>query len=254
MNVEIRQEMLPSKNPIQVTETTVAFLGTEVKKGPGGDLVPKAEQFAGQPLTEFDFRLMKDIAIGLALNQPVLIQGGSGLGKSQTVDRMCHILGANSYSVNCHNVELDALVGKFSTDENSKSGFGWKDGTVMQAVRNGGILFLDEYNFMRGDVRAGLHQVLDSILRGTEQIVLTDNHGEVVPVHPEFRLIVAQNQPGNKNTDREVLDPAQYTRFVPINLPDDLPKEVKKARALGYIGIDNDIKICLLYTSPSPRD
>jgi MoxR-like ATPase len=243
MNPEMRNAPEIKLNPMVTEETHIEILGTKLEKGSGGDLVPKAEQFKNQSLTEFDYLLMRDIAVSLALNQPVLLQGGSGIGKSQIVDRIGYHSNKNVYSVNCHNIELDALIGKNTTDEKSKSGFGWKDGFATQAIRKGGILFLDEFNFMRDEVRSGLHQLLDNPLRGKEEVLLLDNNGEVVKVHPDFRLIVAQNPPGGKNTGRYTLDAAQYTRFVNINLPEDLPRETKKARSLSLLGKHKETQI-----------
>ena len=239
---------LPSEDrevllPVKESEGSVYFLGVEVPKGRGGDRVPNPERFSADVLTDFDFRLMRDIAVALKLNQPVLIEGGSGIGKSRTIDRMCSQLDRESYYANCHEFDADVLIGKMTTTEEAKSGFGWRDGLVVGAIRNGGVLFLDEYNFMKGGTRAALHEIIDAILQGKDEITLVDNHGERVPVHPDFRIIAAQNPPGGKHGDREVLDPAQYTRFSHVKLPENLPKDSKRARALGFLGKDNKITI-----------
>ena len=230
-------------SPIKFREESVSFLGVEVSKGQGGERVPNPDRFAKDTITDFDFRLMRDIAVTFKLNQPVLLEGGSGIGKSRTIDRMCAQLNRESYYANCHDFDADVLIGKMTTTEGTQSGFGWRDGVVINAIRNGGVLFLDEYNFMKGETRAALHEVIDAILQGKDEITLVDNHGELVPVHPDFRIIAAQNPPGGKHGDREVLDPAQYTRFSHVKLPEDLPKEVKRARALGFLGKDNEITI-----------
>lgn len=65
------------------------FHGVPLTVGRGGDLVPKKERFANDVITPFDVKLMRDIAIGLDLNLPILIEGGSDLGKTQAVDRVC---------------------------------------------------------------------------------------------------------------------------------------------------------------------
>jgi len=229
--------------PLENQEESVSFLGVNVPKGGGGERVPNLDRFSKDVLTDFDYRLMRDIAVALKLNQGVLIEGGSGIGKSRTIDRMCALLNRESYYANCHDFDADVLIGKMTTVEGTQSGFGWRDGLVVSAVRNGGVLFLDEYNFMKGETRAALHEIIDAILQGKDEITLVDNHGERVPVHPDFRIIAAQNPPGGKHGDREVLDPAQYTRFSHIKLPEDLPREVKRARALGFLGKDNEITV-----------
>ena len=110
--------------PIRESENSVYFLGVEVAKGQGGDRVPSSERFSKDVLTDFDFRLMRDIAVTFRLNQPVLIEGGSGIGKSRTVDRICSQLNRESYYANCHDFDADVLIGKMTTVEGAKSGFG----------------------------------------------------------------------------------------------------------------------------------
>jgi len=229
--------------PILETEDAIRYLGVELKKGQGGEHTPRIERFEDDVVTNYDLELMQRIAVGLSLNQPVLVEGGSGIGKSQTVDRMCAEVNRESYYANCHDYDADTLIGAPTHKEDTKSGFGWKDGVIIQAARKGGILFLDEYNFMRGDTRGRLHEVLDSILRGKGEISLTENNNETVKVHPDFRIVAAQNPPGGEYGDREVLDPAQIDRFVYIKEPMKLSSEVRTARLLGRIGKDNKITI-----------
>ena len=220
---------------ITITENSVSFLGVELERG-HGTLVPPLERFKNNVLTPYDLRQMQKIAIAWEIGAAVLIESGSGLGKTETVERMCALLNWNCYYANCHDFEPEILIGSKTVREDTKSGFGWRDGIVLQAIRNGGVLFLDEYNFMRGETRGRLHEVLDAILRGKNEIVLIENDGERVPVHPDFKIVAAQNPPGGKFSDREILDPAQITRFVYLREPSEMPKELKLARALGTVG------------------
>jgi hypothetical protein len=237
------------KNPfdgvkgLEVTEDTVSFLGVEIERREGGVNTPRLERFEGNVLREFDLKLMQKIAVALELNQPVLIESGSGLGKSETVERMCALANWECYYANCNDFDVDALIGGKTVREDTVSGFGWKDGVVLQAIRNGGVLFLDEYNFMRGETRGRLHEILDSILRGKDHIVLTENDGERVPVHPDFRLVGAQNPPGGMYRDREYLDPAQFSRFIYLKEPSEMPAELKEARALGAFNLAKEVSI-----------
>lgn len=216
-------------------------MGVEVLKGKGGALTPDSGRFAKDVVTEWDLRLMQKLAVGLELNQAVLLEGGSGIGKSSTVDRMCGYLQREVYYANCAEYDLDTLIGSKTIGRDGS--VEWRDGIVTQWLRNGGVLFLDEYNFMRGEVRGRLHEILDSVLRETGQVSLTENYGEQIKVHPDCRLIAAQNEPGNDQSDREILDAPQLTRFVYIKEVEDLPKEVKLARALGAIGEDNVVTL-----------
>lgn len=223
--------------PITITQDQVSILGVPLQKGVGGTRVPDWSRFKGDILTDYDIRLMQKIAIAIDLNQALLIEGGSGIGKSQSVERVCALSQKACYYANCQDFTSDVLIGSMSVVENSPTGFGWIDGLVVQAIRTGGVLFLDEYNFMRGDTRGRLHEILDAVLRGKHEIILVENSGEVVPVHPDFRIIAAQNPPGGNFFDREILDAAQLTRFHYLKEPNDLPEEVKQARAYGVFGL-----------------
>jgi len=232
---------LPVSPGLQDLGDRISFMGVEVTKGKGGALTPDAKRFEKDVVTEWDLKLMQKLAVGLELNQPILLEGGSGIGKSSTVDRMCGYLNREVYYANCAEYDLDTLIGSKTIGKDGS--VEWRDGIVTQWLRNGGVLFLDEYNFMRGEVRGRLHEILDSVLRGTGTVSLTENYGEQIKVHPDCRLIAAQNEPGNEQSDRQVLDAPQLTRFVYLKEVEDLPKEVKLARALGAIGEDNVVSI-----------
>jgi len=219
----------------------VSFMGVEVAKGKGGPLTPDAKRFEKDVVTEWDLKLMQKLAVGLELNQSILLEGGSGIGKSSTVDRMCGYLQRDVHYANCAEYDIDTLIGSKTIGKDGS--VEWRDGIVTKWLRDGGVLFLDEYNFMRGEVRGRLHEVLDSVLRGTGTVSLTENYGEQIKVHPDCRLIAAQNEPGNDQSDRQVLDAPQLTRFVYIKEVEDLPKEVKLARALGAIEEDNVVTL-----------
>ena len=235
------QVTLPVSPGLEDLGDRISFMGVEVAKGKGGPLTPDAKRFEKDVVTEWDLKLMQKLAVGLELNQPILLEGGSGIGKSSTVDRMCGYLQREVYYANCAEYDLDTLIGSKTIGKDGS--VEWRDGIVTQWLRNGGVLFLDEYNFMRGEVRGRLHEILDSVLRGTGTVSLTENYGERITVHPDCRLIAAQNEPGNDQSDREILDAPQLTRFVYIKEVEDLPKAVKLARALGAIGEDNVVTI-----------
>lgn len=238
-------EKLPKQEhtPHKKEEESISYLGVAVERGAGGPLTPDTERFKDDVITDFDLEVMKKIAVGLKLGQPVLLEGGSGLGKTRTVDRMCAELNREFYIANCHKMQIEDLIGSKTTKEDTKSGFGWVDGVITQAVRNGGVLFLDEYNFMPGETRGGIHQIFDALLQGKTHITLPENDNEQVSVHPDFRIIAAQNPPGGEFGDREVLDRAQIDRFLTIKLPEGLPEETRKARLLGALNIDNEITV-----------
>ncbi len=241
----LQEYRLPKVDGLEETESSVSYLGVEVQKGKGGPLVPSLSRFENDVLTPFDLKLMQKVAVALEMNEPILIEGGSGIGKTRGVERLCAQTNKQCFYANCHDFEIDILIGaKTSVSlEESPTGFGWRDGVVMKAIREGGVLILDEYNFMRDETRGRMHEVLDAVLSGKERISLVENDSEVVEVHPDFRIIALTNEPGGEYEGRDTLDKAQYTRFINMSEPNDLPEEVKLARTLGSIGVENDWSI-----------
>lgn len=143
--------MLPVSPGLTDLGDRISFLGVEVLKGKGGSLCPDAKRFERDGVTEWDLKLMQKLAVGLELNQPILLEGGSGIGKSSTVDRMCGYLNQEVYYANCAEYDVDTLIGSKTIGRDGS--FEWQDGIVTKWLRNGGVLFLDEHNFMRGEVR-----------------------------------------------------------------------------------------------------
>jgi hypothetical protein len=76
---------LPISPGLQDLGDRISFMGVEVPKGKGGPLAPDPSRFERDVVTEWDLKLMQKLAVGLELNQPILLEGGSGIGKSSTV-------------------------------------------------------------------------------------------------------------------------------------------------------------------------
>jgi nitric oxide reductase NorQ protein len=73
---------------------------------------------------------------------PVLIKGPTGCGKTRFVEHMAARLGLPLYTVSCHDdLSASDLVGRHLINA---SGTYWTDGPLTQAVRHGGICYLDE--------------------------------------------------------------------------------------------------------------
>jgi hypothetical protein len=92
---------LPVSPGLEDLGDRISFMGVEVSKGKGGPLTPDATRFEGDVVTEWDLKLMQKLAVGLELNQPILLEGGSGIGKASTVDRRCGYLPRDVYYANC---------------------------------------------------------------------------------------------------------------------------------------------------------
>lgn len=139
--------------------------------------------------TEFD---VFDVA--MREHQNVLITGHAGSGKTMSVMAYASARGYRYYNVSSHiGVEPSQLFGKWNPNESGH--FHWQDGAVTDCVRNGGVLLLNEVNFLPERVST----VLFSLLDYRREIQLMDKDGEVVKAHPDL-LIVADMNPNYRGT------------------------------------------------------
>ena len=240
---------------IVIGDKSVSFLGVEVPKGEGGLLVPSAEEFKEEYFyLEGHYKLMREVAIALLLNKPILLEGGTSVyNKTTTIARMCHLLNMNYCKVNFdrETAREDVIGGqtiKVEYDEhgNKLEKIEWYDGDLMYAIRNGGVAFLDEYN--RQSKLAGvINPIIDAILNGRKEITNPYNENERVKVHPNFRLIAAQNPPGfeegHEYADRSQLSAETFGRWLYKKLPIEYSEAEQNKLLAGVIGEDVEIEI-----------
>ena len=236
---------------IVVKEKSVSYLGVEVPKAEGGRLVPKESEFKDEYFyLEGHHETMREIATSMLLNKPILLEGGTGVyNKTTTVARMCRDLNANYCKVNFdrETAREDVIGGQtLKVDENGKEKLEWYDGDLMYAIRNGGVAFLDEYN--RQSKLAGIiNPIIDAILNGRKEITNPYNENERVSVHPDFRLVAAQNPPGfeggHEYTDRNQLPAETFGRWIYKKLPIEYTEEQENKLFAGMIGEDVDLNI-----------
>ncbi len=178
------------------------------------------------------------------MNLPVLIKGPTGCGKTRFIEYMGQKLGRNVYTVVCHD-DLSAadLVGRHLINE---QGTFWQDGPLTQAVRNGGICYLDEVVEARKDTTVVLHSLADY-----RRVLPIDRTGEVIEAHKDFMLVVSYN-PGYQNLLKG-MKPSTKQRF--ISLEFTYPKEeIEKEIVMKESGVDEKIASKLVSIATSIRN
>lgn len=240
---------LASNKYFEERENSCVYLGVEVPKGSGGELVPDKKAFEDYFYTEEDYVLMRELATAMRLKQPLLDEGGTGIGKTSAVKRMCADLNMNYGLVSfSESTDLIDVIGhKDVVIEDGEEKIKWFDGYVTKIIREGGVLFLDEYNFQGGKVGGRINPIIDSILNGDKTITLTENDNELIKVHPELVLVAAQNPPGAEDgeefTGRDVLSAEKFGRWTFHKLAGKMSKEMEQKRMQGMIGMDVKINI-----------
>ena len=115
--------------------------------------------------------------------------GPTGCGKTSLVCQSAARLNWPVQMVPVHGrLELDDLLGQ-RVLENSNTPFQY--GPLANAVRDGHILILDEMDVADPSELAGLYDLLDG-----SPLVLSQNGGEVIPIHPKFRFVATGNSAG----------------------------------------------------------
>lgn len=154
----------------------------------------------------------------------VLIEGPTGLGKTSAVIAWAGCHGKPFYAVSS-NVAIDPsqLFGKFVPD--GFGGFRWQDGPVTDLVRHGGVLLINEINFLPERISTVLFSLLDS----RREITLLDHNGEVIIAHDDL-LIIADLNPDYEGT--RPLNKALRNRFA-IQMAWEYDDEVERQLVRG---------------------
>lgn len=141
------------------------------------------------PGGELDFEAFEKARLML---HNVLIEGPTGSGKTHSVYAYAAWSGMPLYSVSSSiNTEPSQLFGRFVPDESKPGTYRWQDGPVTDIVRHGGVLLINEVNFIPERISTVLFGLLDT----RKKIELQDHMGEVIyaPTDGSFLLIADMN-------------------------------------------------------------
>lgn len=175
-------------------------------------------------ITEWD---IYDHALANGVN--VLLEGEAGSGKTISVQSYASARGMRYFNIPSNaGIDPSQLIGRWIPNPNGQGGYIWQDGAVTQLVRKGGVLLINEVNFLPPRIST----VLFSLLDYRREIQLLDNGGETIVAHKDL-LIVADMNMGYKGTQE--LNSAFNDRFgIKLEFPYDRAIEHKiiKSKAL----------------------
>ncbi|CAI7240863.1 BEM_collapsed_G0037490.mRNA.1.CDS.1 [Saccharomyces cerevisiae] len=135
---------------------------------------------------------------------PVLIQGPTSSGKTSMIKYLADITGHKFVRINNHeHTDLQEYLGTYVTDDTGKLSF--KEGVLVEALRKGYWIVLDELNLAPTDVLEALNRLLD------------DNRELFIPETQEV------NPPGIYG-GRKILSRAFRNRFLELHF-DDIPQD-----------------------------
>ena len=228
-------ETVDELRPIIETETSISYLGVKLEKAEVRDsqFVPKREQYEDFINDkEVALSLQRDIAVAFLNGDPLLIEGGTSLGKTTTIRKMAAELGYEVHYANLNGAtDVEDLMGRYIPNPHKNKPedpeYIFADGKVTSGLRQEEgkikIIILDEFNSAAPNILIRLHEVLDALERGGD-VILSEDASESISVNKEKTKIVALMNPVGKGyLGREPLDPAQLRRWVYKKMPSELP-------------------------------
>jgi nitric oxide reductase NorQ protein len=177
---------------------------------------------------------------------PVLLKGPTGCGKTRFMEYMAWRLKRPLITVSCHDdLTASDLVGRYLVKGGETV---WVDGPLTQAVRAGGICYLDEIVEARKDTMVVIHPLADD-----RRVLPIEKLGGLIQATPQFCLAVSYN-PGYQSVLKD-LKQSTRQRFVALEFdyPDaaleaeivqretDLAPEMA-ARLVKFAGMTRNLK------------
>ncbi len=129
------------------------------------------------------------LAVAQGLLDPrhaVLLIGQSGGGKTEIIGDLARRLGWRYRSVSLGNATIESLLGTYVMDRETKK-FRYVPGILVQAMREGTLLVLEELNM----APSGLLEILNEYF--DEGSFTNPMTGQREPIHPNFRLFGTMN-------------------------------------------------------------
>ena len=148
---------------------------------------------------------------------PVLLQGPTSSGKTSMVQYLANITGHRFVRINNHEyTDIQEYLGSYTSDQSGNLVF--QEGILVEAVRKGYWVVLDELNLAPSEVLEALNRLLDD----NRELFIPETQ-QIVKPHPHFMLFATQNPPGMYG-GRKALSRAFRNRFLEYHfdeIPDD---------------------------------
>lgn len=155
----------------------------------------------------------------------MLIIGPTGSGKTHLLRHVADSLHIPYFRVNMTGGWTpDDFAGQFIPNQNpgpDSPKYIWKDGTLVEFMKNGGIFVVDEINMAPADILSMLNSVTDD----ERKLVLTQKDGEVVIAHKDFCFMATMN-PDYEGTKPLNLALKDRFRIVYLDYNDNVEKKL----------------------------
>ncbi|KAL4918208.1 P-loop containing nucleoside triphosphate hydrolase protein, partial [Aspergillus aurantiobrunneus] len=180
-----------------------------------GHLIP--EEQPHYIITPFIEKNLKNLVRASSTRRfPVLLQGPTSAGKTSMIEYLAKVSGNKFVRINNHeHTDLQEYLGSYVSNDDGT--LRYQEGIMVEALRNGYWIVLDELNLAPSDVLEALNRLLDD----NRELFIPEMQ-EVVHPHPNFMLFATQN-PAGLYGGRKVLSRAFRNRFLELHF-DDIPE------------------------------
>ena len=174
------------------------------------------EQQAHYIITPFIERNLLNLVRATSTRRfPVLLQGPTSSGKTSMIEYLARISGNKCVRINNHeHTDLQEYLGTYISGSDGR--LQYHEGVLVQALREGYWVILDELNLAPTDVLEALNRLLDD----NRELLIPETQ-QVVRPHESFMLFATQNPPGMYG-GRKILSRAIRNRFLELHF-DDIP-------------------------------
>jgi midasin len=145
----------------------------------------------------------------------VILEGPTSAGKTSCIQYLAAVTHNKCIRINNHmHTDVQEYVGSYVPDTEAGGKLVFREGALVEAVRNGYWVILDELNLAPSEVLEALNRLLDD--NREVNIIETQT---VIKAHPRFRIFATQN-PTEGYGGRKELSEAFKNRFVLIRVAD----------------------------------
>ncbi len=174
---------------------------------------------------------IKRISRSLKLNEPIHLVGPTASAKTSIIRYLAYLTNSGFQRVSlAGQTDTADIIGQYQSSE-IRGHYAWKDGTLLQAMKDGDYLLLDELNLAEPQILERINSLLD-----TGRIVISEHNNEVYmrhdiydrmvdngnvkvkdisfnKIHPNFRIVAASNPVDARHQGRTKLSLAFRNRF-----------------------------------------
>lgn len=215
------------------------------------DIHPTLHGFIPSLKKGYNIQLDQAHALVMAwqMGEKVLITGPTGSGKSSLIEYACALTGRPLIRVNMTgDIESSVLFGQLVVESGATV---WKDGPVTEAVKNGAVVLIDEWDVTPPEILFGMQWLFEEDGKLFLKEMPGDATDKFIMPHKNFRLVCAGNTVGqgddtgrysgtnvqnNASIDRfqttivlDYLDPAHEIQIIKSNctgLKDDIASKM----------------------------